>query len=206
MTNKHDYLLFLLLFFSLATKSQSTNQAQFHRFSTEAGLSHNDIQYLYQDSYGFIWIGTNHGLNRFDGYEFKKFYAEHEDSTSLASNDVTVIWEDSLRHIWVANSYDGISRFHRETATFEHFLKGKIINDIYQESPHTVLLAINDGKGLWRFNMLTGESHQVFEQKMTTAYHSHLSIGMVLKDQQGKIWFGDGSLFQYDESQNKLRM
>lgn len=53
--------------------------------------------------------------------------------------------------------------------------------------------------------MLTGESHQVFEQKMTTAYHSYLNIGTVLKDQQGQIWFGDASLFQYDETQNKLQ-
>ncbi|MEM6379107.1 MAG: two-component regulator propeller domain-containing protein [Bacteroidota bacterium] len=72
--------------------------ANVQHFSTEEGLSHWNAHALYQDDLGFIWIGTNYGLNRFDGHDFKVFSKEQD---SLASNEVHQILEDAEGWLWI---------------------------------------------------------------------------------------------------------
>ena len=78
--------LFLLSFtFSTAVYSQN-KPVRFDRLSTKDGLSQNKIFDIIQDTLGFIWIGTEDGLNRYDGYNFKVFKNIPGDSTSLPRN------------------------------------------------------------------------------------------------------------------------
>ena len=74
---------------------------KFRRMDARNGLSNSQINYLYQDSRGFIWIATAYGLNRYDGYRFRIYYSDPTDSTTLRNNYVDQIWEDGQGMLWL---------------------------------------------------------------------------------------------------------
>ena len=74
---------------------------KFRRLDTRDGLSNSQINYIYQDSKGFVWIATSYGLNRYDGYRFRTYYSDANDTTTLRSNYVDYIWEDHLGKLWL---------------------------------------------------------------------------------------------------------
>ena len=76
------------------------------------------ISCFLEDAYGYIWIGTERGLNRFNGYEYKQYLHNKADSTSLCANIITTLMKDSRGRIWVGTMdgicrYDGNGRFRR---------------------------------------------------------------------------------------------
>ena len=74
---------------------------KFRRLDTRDGLSNSAINYLFQDSKGYIWIGTSYGLNRYDGYRFRTFYSDPNDTTTLRNNYVDQVWEDTNGKLWL---------------------------------------------------------------------------------------------------------
>ncbi|SHK30131.1 two-component regulator propeller domain-containing protein [Xylanibacter ruminicola] len=74
---------------------------KFRHLDARDGLSNSQINYLFQDSRGFIWIGTSYGLNRYDGYRFRTFYSDPNDSTTLRNNYIDQIWEDGEGKLWL---------------------------------------------------------------------------------------------------------
>ncbi len=88
---------------------------------TEDGLSNNIVYDIYQDREGYIWIATENGLNRFDGYSFKKFYHSRDDSSSLSSNIVRSITEDENGTLWIG-TFNGLNSFNRKTETFTRYI------------------------------------------------------------------------------------
>ena len=82
-------LIYLVLFWIFTDTSFTHAQSKpvrFDRFNTRDGLSQNKIFDILQDKFGFIWIGTEDGLNRYDGYEFKVYKNDPNDVSSLSSN------------------------------------------------------------------------------------------------------------------------
>src|SRR5687767_4020853 len=110
-------LIFLILFYWFAGYGQS--RYNFFTISTEQGLSFQDVWSINQDKYGFIWIGTVYGLNRFDGHTVKQYFHKKEDKGSLAGNTVYWIFKDSDGDMWFACGYDGMSRYNYVTDNFE---------------------------------------------------------------------------------------
>ena len=74
---------------------------KFRRLDTRDGLSNSAVNYLFQDSKGYIWIGTSYGLNRYDGYRFRTFYSDPNDTTTLRNNYVDQVWEDANGKLWL---------------------------------------------------------------------------------------------------------
>lgn len=75
----------------------------FHHLTTENGLSNNNVKAILKDREGFLWLGTENGLNRYDGYSFKVYHAENGSNHSLASSDVWTLQEDGLGNVWIWN-------------------------------------------------------------------------------------------------------
>jgi signal transduction histidine kinase/DNA-binding response OmpR family regulator len=90
--------LLLLLIFSNFLKGQEDYVIDVQHFTTADGLLHREVRSVFQDSQGFIWIGTKYGLNRFDGHNFKNFSKERN---GLESNNVVQIQEDDEGWLWV---------------------------------------------------------------------------------------------------------
>ena len=91
----------------------------FSRISAADGISHTAVIKIIQDSHGFIWIGTQQGLNRFDGYEFEEYHFLPDDPQSLSSEWIYDIFEDRSGQIWVATD-GGLDLFEPQSKTFRH--------------------------------------------------------------------------------------
>lgn len=95
-------------------------QIRFQHFGVDDGLSQNSVYAMLQDHTGYLWIGTEDGLNRFDGYGFHTFRHIPFDPTSLPNSTVTSIVEDSENLLWIAAGQN-LSLFDRQSETFTHF-------------------------------------------------------------------------------------
>ncbi|MEJ7691870.1 two-component regulator propeller domain-containing protein [Daejeonella sp.] len=91
----------------------------FSRLTINEGLSQNTIYSIFQDKTGFVWIGTEDGLNRFDGYEFKVYRHLPYDKNSVRSNQINNIYENKDGNLWIATS-TGLDFFDRKTENFKH--------------------------------------------------------------------------------------
>ncbi len=78
----------------------------FGHIDYKIGLSNNHVQCFAEDNNGFLWIGTQSGLNRYDGYGFKTFKHNPDDSSSLPSNVIQSIVKDQLGRFWIHLPYD----------------------------------------------------------------------------------------------------
>src|SRR5215467_7822361 len=76
----------------------------FKHYQVENGLSNNSVECSLQDADGFLWFGTINGLNRFDGYTFKAFHNDPEDSTSIGSSFIRCLYNDAKNTIWVGTN------------------------------------------------------------------------------------------------------
>ena len=91
----------LLLTCLLAGAENAIPDLKFRRMDTRDGLSNSTINCIYQDTKGFVWIGTSYGLNRYDGYRFRTYYSDPNDSTTLRNNYVDQIFEDAEGRLWL---------------------------------------------------------------------------------------------------------
>ncbi|MBN9385858.1 MAG: response regulator [Chitinophagaceae bacterium] len=83
----------------------------------EQGLSNNEVTCLYQDHNGYMWVGTYDGLNRYDGYQFKIFRKQPDDSTSLIFNRISSLEEDAGSNLWIGTQ-EGVCVFNPVTSRF----------------------------------------------------------------------------------------
>src|SRR6185295_3018792 len=88
----------------------SAPPARFLHFTVETGLSQNTVRAILQDRSGFLWLATEEGLNRFDGYSFAVFKHRPDDPTSLPNDMVTALCEDHAGQLWVG-TLGGVSLF-----------------------------------------------------------------------------------------------
>jgi signal transduction histidine kinase/ligand-binding sensor domain-containing protein len=93
----------------------------FQHLTTKHGLSDPSVGAILCDRYGFIWIGTSDGLNRFDGVDMHVFRHVKGDSTSLSGNWVRMLFEDSRGNIWIGLQDHSLSCYDRQRATFRNF-------------------------------------------------------------------------------------
>jgi len=117
MTGRY-LLVFLLLSQALPLEAQ---ELIFRHLAVEDGLSQNTINCIYQDAYGFLWFGTQDGLNSYDGYDFTIYRNDPTDSITLSHNWIWDILEDASSHLWIA-TWNGLTKYDRTAQTFKRFL------------------------------------------------------------------------------------
>lgn len=127
----------------------------FEHVTAREGLSQNSVNAILQDVHGYLWIGTQDGLNRYDGYNFTVYRPLPGDgatSAQVAQSGLThglieVLHEDRQNELWVGTS-SGLNRFHRETETFVHYRH--LPDDQTSLSDRYVRAIADDGQGnLW---------------------------------------------------------
>jgi ligand-binding sensor domain-containing protein len=88
-------------------------------YSINEGISNADVRCCFQDFLGFIWIGSNDGLNKFDGIEFKNYQFRIDDSTAISGNLALKIFEDNERNLWILTNR-GACIYDRQLDIFRH--------------------------------------------------------------------------------------
>ena len=91
----------LLCSFILKAQQKLPNKLKFSSLRVESGLPNNIINTITQDSLGFIWIGTNDGLCRFDGENYKIYRESVEDKNSISNNFIQSLFVDSVGNLWI---------------------------------------------------------------------------------------------------------
>ncbi|MEM9022554.1 MAG: two-component regulator propeller domain-containing protein, partial [Bacteroidota bacterium] len=98
---------------------QAQHRWQFRHFTVADGLVQNSVNAIFQDSAGYLWIGTNSGLCRFDGYSFKPYVHNRADANSLSGDFVLSIAEDRHRTLWIATAH-GLNRLDKDRQQFAY--------------------------------------------------------------------------------------
>lgn len=114
-------LLFILLIAAYA-QGQSIPGEAFASISTAQGLSNSTVNCMIQDQQGFLWIGTNYGLNRFDGYTFETFFHVPNDKRGILRNSIRSLFEDSRGNIWILFTDGGASVYDPHRRAFTNYL------------------------------------------------------------------------------------
>ncbi|MBO4721011.1 MAG: response regulator [Prevotella sp.] len=166
---------------------------QTRHFYTSEKLSSNQITHIRQDNIGYIWVGTEYGLNKYDGYRFTNYLHDPDNQASLSNNIISNLFVDSQGHLWVGTN-KGLDRYDMASDQFEHIrLEGAKgiprINSIIQEDEEHLLVG-TAGYGLFRLN-ITDLSSQMLEGYSIgdNDYFSYIMI-----DSEGAFWkTGHGS-------------
>lgn len=155
------YLLIFSNCISLSISGQK--QLHFQNFTQRDGLASNYILSICEDYLGFIWIGTENGLNRFDGQRFLSFRYSPEDSLTLDDNWIRTIFEDSRQRLWIGTEL-GINLLNRSTGKIERFplvKGGQKITDVIKnfiEDEDGNIWVVSTKNGLFRITETASEA------------------------------------------------
>ncbi len=118
MTNKKHqfkagvFIFLIVIVFVLAAAGFAWGESiRFNRISLDEGLSQNTVFCMLQDSKGFMWFGTQDGLNKYDGYTFTVFKQQPDDPNSLSQNTISAVCEDDRGMLWVGTEDSGLNRY-----------------------------------------------------------------------------------------------
>jgi len=183
---------------------------RFERVSIEQGLSQSTVQAIVQDRRGFLWFGTEDGLNRYDGYGFKVYKHSPDDPASLAGNSITALYEDSLGTLWVGTETNGLERFDRETEQFAHHRHSPVYSAGL--SHDTIRVLYEDSRGVLWIGTEGGLSCVELKQQQWSSFRAAANapaaiqrgvIFSIYESKSGVLWFGtNGGLIRYDRSAN----
>src|SRR5688572_11381360 len=94
---------------------------QFEHLGIDKGLSQSNVLSILQDNRGFMWFGTNDGLNKYDGYKFTIYRNEQNDHKSVSANFIKDLAQSHNGDVWIATNGGGISRFDRRKEQFINY-------------------------------------------------------------------------------------
>jgi len=180
------------------TSAQEINY-RIDKVTVEDGLSNNTVRSIIQDKQGFMWFGTESGLNRYDGSHFKIYYNHPNDSNSLSTSVIKNIIKDDEENLWIITSTGGLNKFNLEYNRIDRFsfnyqLSDSLNLDIFKKSAvinqNNVLWYSYSNKGLNSFNLKSKELKLFLHQKQNINSLSSNNIRSLLVDKSGDIWIG----------------
>ncbi|HEY9542803.1 hybrid sensor histidine kinase/response regulator transcription factor [Prevotella sp.] len=161
------YILFQTL---LCVGLSAQTKVDFHRLSTHDGLSNSQVNCIFKDSRGFLWFGTQSGLNRFDGFRFKTYLCKNNDPKSLPNNVVEEIQEDVDGNLWLRTPL-GYAVFTPKAEVFApvsaSWMRSRGMRGtpsrVFIDARKNMWLAVN-GQGLYFYDVKSGRA-VLFPQK-----------------------------------------
>ena len=183
---------------SAATKNTSINfenlTIQFKTLGTADGLSHASATAIVQDADGYLWFGTQAGLNRYSGDNFVVFLHDPASNNSLSHDHVRVLFIDSSKRLWIGTQ-NGLNLYEQDKEIFRRFLLGT--GEQYSGSIRTItedkrgVLWVGAEDGLYRLVEDKLEKFQLLVKDSTGLITKvDDSVFSILEDSQSHIWIG----------------
>ncbi len=187
--------------------------------SEATGLSHNCISCIYQDNRGFIWIGTEGVLNKYDGYKITEYLHDPDNPYSISHNFIRTIFEDpadSGKALWIGTKGGGLNKYDRENDQFISYrhipddttsLSHNEVKCIFKDSKGRIWLG-TEGGGLNKFDKESGKFTRlkyVFVQADSGGSYGNYVLA-ICEDHQGFLWLANGSsgLDMFDPESGKF--
>ena len=150
-------------------------------------MSSSTVSCVVQDAYGYLWAGTDYGLNRFDGYQFGKYFTSTDDTTSIVSNEVTQFLVDSHQQLWVG-CRKGLVRYLYESDSFQryHFPEGAMprVVSLLEDASGNIIIGTS-GYGLY---ILQAGSDQIVRPEGFSQQYVDDFIGSIFEDDRHQLW------------------
>ena len=212
VNKKINIILILVCIFSCLKISTSyaniRESFNFKNITIEDGLSQSTVETIYQDSKGYIWIGTNDGLDRYNGYEFKHYKHDKYDKNSIANNYIVDIIEDKNGYIWVS-TIGGLSRINPDKDEIKNYYskedRGNLSNsNLWQllcTKDNRLIASTIDGLNVYDKNKDKFTRILYKEGELPSQY-----IYSLEEDLYGHIWVGtDNGLVELDKDLNIVK-
>jgi signal transduction histidine kinase/ligand-binding sensor domain-containing protein/CheY-like chemotaxis protein len=193
-------------------KTGSTDQFKFGHLTNEDGLSHNNVRCILQDQNGFMWFGTQEGLNRFDGYEFKVYTHRDEDVNSISGDSIMALCLDHRGVMWIGTE-EGLNRYdpykdrfirYRYQANNPNSLSSNDVRVIYEDREGVLWIGTKFG-GLNRFRERNQQFSLYQNQPNDPASLSHNYVTALYEDSSGTLWIGTKEgLNRYDRQEDRF--
>lgn len=166
----------------------------FTRITFENGLSNNKVNCILQDKRGFIWIGTEDGLNRYDGQYFKVFRNSPGDTSGISGNIITDLKEDENGILWIATADGGLSKYDYRLPAKKQFKQYKHIQRDSTTIPVNIINALLEDNGGYLWLATSGFSVLRFNKK-TERFEMPVSKGTktalaLCVDANNILWVG----------------
>lgn len=167
----------------------------FNRITVDDGLSQTTVQYLFQDSKGYMWIGTVDGLNRYNGHEFEIYKYKEGHGKSISDNYISAINEDEDGYIWVGTS-GGLNRINTEKNEIREYYSGidgcnlsdNNITEILIDSNKAIYIATENGLNL--YDKENDNFIRLYEEEAGTNKLTSQVIYSIDEDESGNLWVG----------------
>jgi two-component system, sensor histidine kinase ChiS len=199
-------LLFILILINLPLLAQ-TKEIQFKHLSLKEGLSQSTVLAILQDKEGFMWFGTQDGLNKYDSYQFTVYRHNPQEAHSLSKNEIFTLYEDSQGILWIGTN-GGLNQFDRLKDRFIRYLhdpqnpnslSSDTIWSIYEDNTGNLWIG-TDGGGLNQFDRQTNQFIHYQHDSNNPNSLSHSSVWPIFQDKAGTLWVGTdgGGLNKFD--------
>lgn len=187
---------------------------RFDHLSVEQGLSNFSLNAIVQDGQGFLWFGTEDGLNKYDGYTFIIYKANPADTTSLPSSYISHLYRDRENYLWVVAGghllrYDqDTDKFIRFTRLFRHAdslaVPGRGVNAIFEDRQGDYWIAT--ARGLFRYDRQREILRAYLHDPQVPASISSDAAMTICEDTSGTLWIGTfgGGLNRFNREQGSF--
>jgi PAS domain S-box-containing protein len=213
---KNLALTILLLFSVLGAlispgtlNAQASDDINFEHISIEHGLSQGTVSCIIQDNRGFMWFGTENGLNRYDGHEFRPYTYDSNNPNTLSHNLVISIFKEQSGTLWIGTQGGGLNKFdpktekftsHRNNQNFEPF-EDMNIRAIHEDGKG--ILWIGTDKGLYNSDQGKNE-FQLCRDFKNKDEEFIKKIKTIYEGKEEEIWIGaDDGLVEYKSNSGK---
>lgn len=179
---------------------------RFAHIGLEDGLSQSSVYSIAQDSQGFVWFGTEDGLNRYDGYEFTVFRPDLNDESSLSDRWISALAADDEGNLWIGTRQGGVNFYNAKTGKFTRYLHDSQVSSSLS-SDRILTVFIDREQNVW---IGTARGLDLFLPKSKTFAHflpvigekndsAVNSITAIHEDSTGTMWVGTGAagLFRF---------
>ncbi len=182
----------------VSSLSAERRSIHFDRYTLDEGLSQSAVNAIAQDAEGFMWFGTQDGLNRFDGFEFKSYRQQQEAPASLSNSWIWALRVDSQGVLWIGTDGGGLNRWAPKESGFDHFrldnsnpttLSNDTVRAIFEDSEGRLWIGTDGG-----LNLLVERSQGTFRRFTHNPSKpkslSADSVRSILQDSTGTLWVG----------------
>lgn len=192
---KHRLLLVFVLLAALMPSAYGSIELRSKHMRTSDGLSSNSVRYMYQDSKGFLWLGTLNGLSRYDGNSFLTFQpkTDNHDPISLADNRINKLVEDKNGFLWILTTPELYSCYDLQRARFVDFTGSAELEHNYSN----LFVASNGEVWLWHVGngarkviTLDNRTMTSVEFKTEQGNLPDNRVQFISEDASGRIWVG----------------
>ncbi|GAC14396.1 ligand-binding sensor domain-containing diguanylate cyclase [Aliiglaciecola lipolytica] len=194
---KLQMVLLLMVCISAFNVKADNENIKFQRITLDQGLSQENILTAFQDSAGYMWFGTQEGLNRYDGYQFKVYTYSSRNKESLSSDWIYSIIEPQKDVLWIGTR-NGINVFDKSTQAFKHYrynadskstINSDTVRVLFHSSKNQIWVGSDNGLNI--YNPSTDDFTSV---PLTSNEKERVVIQSIAEDKQGYLWIAANGL------------